>query len=218
MRNIWENSWFMIPVLLFFNIGLALSLFVPYGHEILYLNDLRREPFNSFFKFATHLGEAYAYIICGVAALLWHYRFALLITLAGLATLPAGYFFKALFSTDRPITFFRNQDLQHFVITVPGVELNVGPTSFPSGHTMAAFALFSLLTLMLERKYGRWSVAFALLAISVGVSRVFLVQHFLADILAGAVLGLGVSWLVLRLDRTPFMKRAKWLDGNWRLF
>lgn len=218
MKNIWENSWFMIPVLLFFNVGLALSLFVPYGHEILYLNDLRREPFNSFFKFATLLGEVYGYIFFGLAAALWRYRFALLISLAGFVTLPVGYFFKAFFGADRPITFFRNQDLQHFVITVPGVELNVGPTSFPSGHTMAAFALFSMLTLMLEQKYRRWSVAFALLAISVGVSRVFLVQHFLADILAGAVLGLGVSWFVWQLDRTPFMKRAKWLDGNWRLF
>jgi len=212
MKSIWENSWFVIPVLLFFSVGLALALFVPYGGENLFFNDWRREPFNSIFKFLTLLGEVYPFVVCGVAALFWRYRFALLIALTGLVTLPTVYFVKETFSVDRPITFFRNQGLGDAVVTVPGEELNVGRTSFPSGHTMAAFALYSMVVLIIGEKYRRWGLPLALLAILVGVSRVFLVQHFLADILGGAVLGLVVSGLVWRLDKTPFFQKAKWLE------
>ena len=216
MKSIWENAWFMIPVLLFFIAGLVLTLFVPYGDEILFFNFLRREPFNTGFQFLTLLGEVHVYIICIVAALFWRYRYALLIALAGLITLPTVYFIKESFATDRPITFFRNRHLSDLVVTVPGVSLNAGQTSFPSGHTMAAFALFSLLVLILGKHYRRSGLLLALLAILVGVSRVFLVQHFLDDILAGAALGLAVSWLVWQLDKTPLFLRMHFLDLNIR--
>jgi membrane-associated phospholipid phosphatase len=214
MKSIWENSWFMIPALMFFNAGLVLALFVPYGDEILFFNDLRRQPFNAVFQFLTLLGEAYPFILCGVTALFWRYRYALLIALAGLVTMSTVYFIKETFAADRPITFFRNRDLDDLVVTVPGVDLNMGKTSFPSGHTMAAFALYGLLALIPGKKYRRSGLPLALLAVSVGVSRVFLVQHFLADILAGAALGLAVSWLVWQLDKTPFFQKMHFLDRS----
>jgi len=139
----------------------------------------------------------------------------LLIALVGIVTLPTVYFLKDVFATDRPITFFRNQDLLAALVTVPGVELNMGQTSFPSGHTMAAFGLYSLLAVMLGKKYRRWGLPLALLAILAGVSRVFLVQHFLADIMAGAGLGLLVSWAVWRIDKTPYFRKLKWLDEGF---
>jgi membrane-associated phospholipid phosphatase len=100
------------------------------------------------------------------------------------------------------------------IVTVPGVELHTGQTSFPSGHTMAGFGLYSILTLMAGKKKQRWGFALALAAISVGVSRIFLVQHFLPDVLSGALLGLLVSSLVWRLDGTPFFQRMHWLDRH----
>lgn len=214
MKNIWENSWFMIPALLFFIVGLALVYFVPYGDEILFFNDLRQEPLNSIFRFVTYLGEVYAYIICGVAALFWRYRFTLLIALTGLITLPTVYLIKETFGTDRPIAFFKNRDMSSDVVTVPEVDPHSGKTSFPSGHTMAGFGLYSILTLMAGKKRQRWGLAFALLATLVGVSRIFLVQHFLPDVLSGAFLGLLVSSLVWRLDGTPFFRRMHTLDGR----
>lgn len=217
MKRIWGNSWFAIPVLLFFGAGLLLAYFIPYGDEILFFNDLRQEPLNSAFRFFTHLGEAYAYIIFGLAALFWRYRFTLLITLTGLFTLPTVYFIKGSFEVDRPVSFFKKQGKQELVVTVPGVELFAGKTSFPSGHTMAAFGLYSILTLMAGKKHRHWGLAFALLAILVGVSRVFLVQHFLADILAGALLGLLVSGLMWGLNSTPFFQKLGKLDEHLQL-
>lgn len=213
MKNIWENSWFMIPALLFFIVGLALVYFVPYGDEILFFNDLRQEPLNSIFRFVTYLGEVYAYIICGVAALFWRYRFTLLIALTGLITLPTVYLIKETFGTDRPIAFFKSRDMSSDVVTVPEVDPHSGKTSFPSGHTMAGFGLYGILAVMVGQKRQYWGLAFALAAILVGVSRIFLVQHFLPDVLSGAFLGLLVSSLVWRLDGTPFFRRMHTLDG-----
>lgn len=214
MKHIWSNGWFFIPVLLFFNAGLALAFVTPYGDEILLLNGLRYEPFNSIFRFMTMLGEVQAFVVAGLLALFWRFRFTMLIALSGLTTIPVVYFIKEAFGADRPITFFRNRGLADFVVTVPDVELNMGQTSFPSGHTMAAFALFTMLTLISIDSNRRWGLLFAVLAVLVGVSRVFLVQHFLADILAGALLGIAVSCLIWQINRWPFFQQMKWLDDR----
>ena len=212
MKNIWENPWFTIPVLVFFNAGLLLAFFVPYGDEILYLNGLRHEPFNTAFRLITKLGEVYAFLIAGVALLFWRFRFALLIAITGLIILPTTYIFKEHFSADRPITFFQEKGMRQSVVTVPGVDLNTGQTSFPSGHTTAAFGLYSILALIAGSRRLRWGIVFAGLAILVAVSRVFLVQHFLADIMAGATLGLLIGSLVWRLNEMPFFRQSGMLD------
>ncbi|MCB0544687.1 MAG: phosphatase PAP2 family protein [Lewinellaceae bacterium] len=212
MKNIWENPWFTIPVLVFFNAGLLLAFFVPYGDEILYLNGLRHEPFNTAFRLITKLGEVYAFLIAGVALLFWRFRFALLIAITGLIILPTTYIFKEHFSADRPITFFQEKGMRQSVVTVPGVDLNTGQTSFPSGHTTAAFGLYSILALIAGSRRLRWGIVFAGLAILVAVSRVFLVQHFLADIMAGAILGLLIGGLVWRLNEMPFFRQPGVLD------
>lgn len=57
--------------------------------------------------------------------------------------------------------------------------------SFPSGHTATAFAAAAAMWLLLPS--GRW--LWAVLAVAVALTRVVLGSHFLADVLAGAVLG-----------------------------
>ena len=57
--------------------------------------------------------------------------------------------------------------------------------SFPSGHTITAFAV----ALSLSRFYPDLAVGLLFCAISIGVSRVLLGMHFLSDVLAGAAIG-----------------------------
>jgi undecaprenyl-diphosphatase len=66
--------------------------------------------------------------------------------------------------------------------------------SFPSGHTMTAFAI----ALVVSYFYPALEGPLYFLAISIGFSRVVLGMHFLSDVLAGAVLGsaLGVASIV----------------------
>lgn len=213
MKSIWHNSWFTIPVLLFFAAGLSLLLFVPYGDEILHLNTLREEPLNSFFRFCTRFGEPPAYFAAALAALFWRFRFVVLIALTGLVTIPLVYTMKDKVGADRPITYFEKQGIRDAVVLVPGVPLNGGQTSFPSGHTMAAFGLFGMLTLATTRRTSMLGFAFAWTAILVAVSRIFLVQHFLVDVLGGAFLGISIASLFWAFDR-QYLARFRFLDGS----
>lgn len=196
MKNIWENNWFFIPVALFLLSCSLLALWVPYSHEIVFFNDLRHEPWNTLFQFFTFCGEAWAYAVFGIALLFWKPKYTALVALVGLLALPIGYVFKDTIGIDRPITYFEKNDAAAQLVLVPGIQLNRGQTSFPSGHTMSAFALYSLLALMLGKEKERWGLLLALIAILTGISRIFLVQHFLVDVLAGAGLGLMLSGLV----------------------
>jgi undecaprenyl-diphosphatase len=63
--------------------------------------------------------------------------------------------------------------------------------SFPSGHTMNAFAIATVLAL----RYPPLSPVLSVLAACIGVSRVLLGLHFASDVVAGAVLGLAIGLL-----------------------
>ena len=215
MKSAWHNPWFSIPVLLLFNIGLVINYYVPYGNEILYFNVWRIEPLNSLFRFATLLGEVWAYGFFALWLLfVGRYRYVILILVAGLLVLPLQYYVKDAIGTDRPLTYFEKIERMQEVTRVAGVELNSGKTSFPSGHTIGAFALYSVLAMIFAEKKPRYGAIFALLGAFTALSRIFLVQHFLADVLFGAILGILVGEIVAWLSRAPVFKRAKWLDGN----
>jgi membrane-associated phospholipid phosphatase len=65
--------------------------------------------------------------------------------------------------------------------------------SFPSGHTSQAFAVATTLTLQYKKWYV-WAPAY-LWAGGVGYSRMYLGKHYPADVLAGALIGAGSSYL-----------------------
>lgn len=85
-------------------------------------------------------------------------------------------------------------------------ELWLGPshyapgssTSFPSGHTVGAFALAGVLVFA-SRNLPLRVIAF-LLALAVGLSRVLAFRHWGADVFASMTLGLVTSWVVVRVS------------------
>ncbi|WP_063628183.1 phosphatase PAP2 family protein [Actinospica robiniae] len=109
-------------------------------------------------------------------------------------------------------------ELSTFLITTaivhrsrPAVaELDASPptSSFPSGHTAAAVALYGILALIVYRHSGR-RIPWLLLLIpaAVGVARLYRGMHHPSDVVAGAILGALAVWaaqhFVLRAHQSP---------------
>jgi len=101
------------------------------------------------------------------------------------------YLLKLFFNSPRPLKYYPN----HEIHTVPWLD-NLYETSFPSGHTIGAFGFFMLLSLYLPPKQKKWSMLFFLLALACAYSRMYLGQHFFADVYAGSLIGTSSALLV----------------------
>lgn len=101
---------------------------------------------------------------------------------------------KPLVARERPYTYREMQ------LLVPMLE----DYSFPSGHTAASFAAASALFF---RKSRLWIPAFVL-AVLLGITRLYLYVHFPTDVLCGALLGIAVGFFGCLL--------ARQLEKVWR--
>jgi membrane-associated phospholipid phosphatase len=99
--------------------------------------------------------------------------------------------------------------------TVPHLDAAPPTSSFPSGHTGAAVALYvglAVILVILSRDWSRrWPVVPAAgvlcaVPVIVGLSRMYRGMHFLTDVLAGAVAGglwMAIVMATLLRNRTP---------------
>ena len=102
----------------------------------------------------------------------------------------------------------------------PGhVHLLLSPSSdpsFPSDHAAAAFAIATLLMLA----HRRLGIAALALAALVGIARIYAGAHYPGDILGGALVGVGVAF-VLVYPLAPLMERVSravdWIITRLRL-
>ncbi len=83
----------------------------------------------------------------------------------------------------RPILYFQDPSILHIV---PWIDVHSG-LSFPSGHTSTAFGMFCFLALILHNK--KWGLLLCVLALSTAHSRLYLSQHFFADVYFGSIIG-----------------------------
>lgn len=212
MKPLRWNPFFALPTALLLLSGLLWSVQMPYGRELVLMNGLREQPLNLLFKWLTLLGEAWAYVGAGIALLFVRYRYVVLIAAVGLTVIPVSQGLKHWYKVPRPIAYFEQTGQRDGLVLVPGERLNRGRTSFPSGHTAAAYALFTTLSAL---ALGRWRILglpFALMAAATAISRIFLVQHFLSDVLAGAFVGITIALALRPLDR--ILERKGTLEGR----
>lgn len=78
----------------------------------------------------------------------------------------------------------------------PFQHVRAASTSFPSGHTVGAFALAGVL--MLSSPSRTMRIAAFLLALSVAVSRVLAFRHWTSDVLASAAIGMILAAVAVR--------------------
>ncbi len=188
----WQGAVFILIVWL---LGFYWWQGVPKETAILWFVPHRTAFFNYFFRFATLLGEPITYVLLVLGFLIFKKnKLALIISILGGGNILLSYSLKTYFQALRPVLFLEySGGRQGLLGNIPNVEFLGGATSFPSGHTLSAFALYGLLSYLVPNK---WQIPLLTIAVFVGVSRMYLGQHFLEDVLAGAVIGLAWASLV----------------------
>lgn len=134
-----------------------------------------------------------------VVFLCWRYRSALPLVLTSIA---AGGALAMTVVGKRAVRRVRPP----FEQSIPPHELSA---SFPSGHSLNAIVVAGILCyLVLIHVEGRrpatrtgWAGFFGVYAVSMGLSRVYLGHHWLTDVLAAWLLGLGWLAMVIGMHR-----------------
>lgn len=150
-----------------------------------------------FFSHITHLGDGLFVAIFGLVLALYSIRASLLVMVSYLVSgIFVQIFKRALFSgSPRPKMFFEGwYDLRF----VPGVDVHMS-NSFPSGHTVTAFAFFLALSFILKNKW--LQMLCIVFAIITAYSRVYLSQHFLIDITVGSIIGVLTTFVYYALQQ-----------------
>jgi membrane-associated phospholipid phosphatase len=168
----------MIAVTLFLLIeGKAESFFI--------LNTWHVDWLDSFMDYYTNVGNGLFAILLGAVCFFFWKKRALGLTIF-YSFLSSGIMVqlvKHLHDSPRPQSIYGVYDQRYFI---KGIEF-AHNNSFPSGHTATAFAMATVLVLLMEDK--KLQLPFLLLALLVGFSRIYLGQHFLLDVLVGALIG-----------------------------
>ncbi len=200
------NPFFVLTAIAWSIIGVLLMTFDR--TEIQMAFDAQHSSWgDSLFPWVTHLGDG-AIFTLGLIFLFVRYRSFFAVLFSALLTLIiAGTLKNFVFGgTPRPAKYFP-EGMLHFV---EGVDMHM-VNSFPSGHTMAAFAFWGILALIVPNDKLLWKIFFFIIAILVGISRVYLHQHFLIDVWAGMALGLTIAYMSSFLGNRI---SAPWADGK----
>lgn len=211
-RNILNNHplyWFC--VLCFTLIGGVLLWQYEQGYFLELFSANRNAWLNQFFIYGTRLGEEVFYLIVTILFLFIRFRYALLIPLTGIIVTIVSFLSKSFFLHPRPSAYYKKMGTLQDIPLVEGITLLGGLTSFPSGHTMSGFALFSMVTFLSAKK--KWiGILCFILALVVGLSRIYLMQHFLKDVYVGALMGVGIATGIYYVQSQYPIDRGHWID------
>lgn len=192
VKELFQINIFLLTSLLFIAAG---GIILLTGDKVaihLAINGVHTPFLDTFFTYWTYVGDG---IFTAISALLIvlivfkKYRYSTFV-FGAIALVLCGIFSqflkRAIFpDASRPLKYIGD----NILYLVPDIEVHMS-NSFPSGHTTAAFTFFAFASLALFRENKIMQFFMALFAILVGYSRMYLSQHFLEDVVTGAVLGI----------------------------
>lgn len=185
-----SNFFILVMLVIFFT--------TSKGDAVIWFAENRNPVLNILFLWLTRLGEEHIFLLAIIVFLFVSYRKSALFSLAGVVSLVLSFIAKSIFQQPRPLAYFSDKGIPELMGNIDGYSFHIGMTSMPSGHTMAAFAFFTIIAFIFNKTYIQ--IAAVLLAASAGISRIYLGQHFILDVVVGALFGIGIgilSWYIV---------------------
>ncbi len=171
------------------------------------LNAYHTNWLNVFFEYYTYVGDGLFSLILSIVLFFFfkYKKMAIAIFLSFITSGIAIQIIKNFVYEARPKLFFEHTLLPFFIKDVTLYNMS----SFPSGHTTSAFATATAIVLF--QKSNNWQLLILFFAAMVAYSRIYLSQHFLGDVIVGAVIGtvFGVlcSWIILKSNHPFFLNK-----------
>lgn len=179
-----NRKFFLILLATYAIISQSFILLTNKGSEIVYFCYTRQNMVTEFFKIATQLGESIG-LVCIALYLILKNRVALIA--AVLSFIPINLFLQFLKKTlnfPRPLLYFKNGEIS----PIPDFKA-LYYHSMPSGHTFTAFFCMTFLIFYFDLNRS-WQIILFILALLVGISRIYLMCHFKEDVFIGSILGI----------------------------
>ena len=217
---------YVIPYLVLLMAILGLMYLYPKPELHMLLNAHHSSIQDTFFKYYTLLAEWPLYALA-LLPLLWKkIKITIFFAMCELTGGTILQILKHLFSFDRPVSVFEHYE--HLALPlVQGVNMHHG-NSFPSGHASTFFMFCTCCMIILAYYHSRkdrthnprtrilLKTSFVLLLVFAATgaySRVYLSQHFMADICVGSVIGSVTPWIIFYLTKDKVLK-LKFDDKN----
>lgn len=191
-------------------------IFVPKGDIVLFINGLRNPILDVFFVKASSLGNTFTVLFVAFLVLRFKFKWLAIFFLAFIIQVFLVLLFKkGLYSGAlRPYLYFSRSGLGDMLNLIEGVKIRYINT-FPSGHTATIFYLVSFFALLSRNKTVSWILM--VIGLIVGISRIYLLQHFYIDVYFGILFGTLssiIAYLVVKSNPKTWHTKQIQIDLN----
>ena len=199
IENLFRRNSVFITLSLMLIVALGLALFwLPKGDLHLLLCDRHTPARDIFYRYYTHIAEWFPYVLCVALLLFGRIGDGVFASACQALSALTTQIIKHIVVAPRPMTWFAEHFPDVQLPLAEGVKMNLW-YSFPSGHTTSFFALAFAASVLITRsprtpRYPKTTsfliqtTLFFAAALG-GYSRIYLSQHFAADVLAGVLVG-----------------------------
>ena len=197
-----SNKYFIYPSLAMWGLGIIVLVGCDKGSIILALSGMHNPYMMTFWQCVTYMGGAVFYVFALMIGLFFNRQYVKYAAIQGLILIILIRLLKMIASTVRPYEYFTSIGLWDDISTYVFFPME-SSGSFPSGHTMTAYALMSMTAFYCKRGWIKFLLF--LMATMVAFSRLYTLQHFFVDVYAGSIIGVFLS-LVIKYIGIKFFK------------
>lgn len=162
------------------------------SHIMRFLQKGRSRRLTQIMRLITHLGDGWLWVLLCIGALIINLDTGMALSFTLVIQIAVQGILKRIFSRKRP--YIKHRDLTNLMLPPDRF-------SFPSGHTLAAFAM----TFVFKVFFPPLFIPLLVISSLIGISRIYLGLHYPSDVLTGIVLGYVSSWLGVHLSLLVYL-------------